>query len=307
MSGATHRYRAHGLTFDSDIELPELVPFDGEPDVMIRYGQVPERLEGPVTHGPGYQATAGHYLLDLPGMARYLVREGRDVIIAPAPGAREDDVRVFVLSSVMAALVHQKGLLAMHASAVEVDGRCVLFAGESGAGKSTLTAAFHNRGYRIVTDDLSVVSFDRNGVPMVPPGYRHVKLRPDSLELVGASLGARREMQFGVQKFSVAVPGAAPLAPLRLARMFMLSTRTAEAIALRDFTGRSKVAALLKATYRRRMLIALGQRATHFAQCTALGRCIPVGAVDRPPHLDGLQRLVDVLEDDIRAGSGARA
>jgi predicted ATPase len=202
----------------------------------------------------------------------------------------------------MGALAHQRGLLTLHASAVEVDGRCVLFAGESGSGKSTITAAFHDRGYRIVTDDISVVRFKEDGNPVVNAGHRRVKLWVDVLEHVGESLGDRRKPRIGIQKYSVTTPGPVPGAPLRLARMFVFSPRSAQVIELRSLTGRSKVAAVVTETYRRRMLTALGQSSTHFAQCAAFARRVPLVAVDRPMSLDGLGLLVDVLENDIRAG-----
>src|SRR5688572_4047540 len=100
MSRGLYQYRAHGFTIGSELELPELVPFDGVPDVLMRLGPVAADLDGPVRHGPGYQAAEGRYLLDVPGIARYLVTDGREVRIAPAPGALESGVRVFLLSSV---------------------------------------------------------------------------------------------------------------------------------------------------------------------------------------------------------------
>ena len=302
MSRGSYRYRAHGITIESEIEVPELVSFDGAPDVVIRLGRVTAELEGAVRHGPGYQAADGRYLLTVPGVGRYLVTEGRDVRVAPAEGAVESDVRVFLLSSVMAAVAHQRGLLAMHASAVVFDGGSVLFSGESGSGKSTLTAAFHDRGYPVVTDDISVVAFDRDGHPMIQPGYRQLRLAEDSLEHVGMSLGAHRTRHVGKQKYGLTVPGAAPQAPLRIRRMFLLSSHPAETIGLRRLDGSARVTAVIRGTYRRRLSVALGRRSAHFAQCVAVGQRIQIVAVDRGGDLDSLGQLVDALEANLREG-----
>jgi hypothetical protein len=300
MSPGSYQYRVHGFTIESELELPELAPFEGVPDVLIRLGPVAAELEGPVKHGPGYQAAEGRYLLDVPRIARYLVTEGKDVRVAPAPGTSESSVRVFLLSSVMAAVAHQRGLLAMHASAVAVDGGAVLFAGDSGTGKSTLGAAFHDRGYPVVTDDISVIASDGDEHPMIHAGYRQVRLAADSLEHVGASLGARQEMDLGQQKYGLMVPGVLPPTPLRIRRMFMLAHRPAETITLRLLSGPDKVTAVVRGTYRRRMSVALGRRSAHFAQCAAVGQRIEIVAVDRPRDLDALPRLVDALEDNLR-------
>jgi hypothetical protein len=300
MSRGPYQYRAHGFTIESELELPELVPCEGVPDVRIRLGPVAADLDGPVRHGPGYQAADGRYLLNVAGVARYLVTGGRDVRIAPAPGTAESGVRVFLLSSVMAAVAHQRGLLALHASTVALDGGAVLFAGASGAGKSTLSAAFHDRGYPIVTDDISVVTFDRDGHPMIHSGYRRLRLAEDALAYVGTSLGACRKLDVGKQKYGVAVPGGALAAALRIKRMFLLADRPAESIQLRRLAGHAKVAAVVRGTYRRRMSVALGRRSDHFAQCVAVGRRIEIVAVDRPRRLDALPQLVDALEHDCR-------
>jgi predicted ATPase len=304
MPTATYRYRAHGLTFHSEIELPELAPGEGDADVVIRFGTVPARLEGPVSTGPCFEAVAGQCLIELPRVARYWVKGADEIVIAPAPGARQEDVRVFVLSSAMAAIAHQRGLLAMHASGIEVDGRCVLFAGESGAGKSTLTAAFHDRGYRIVSDDLCVIAFDAAGTPMVHSGYRHVKLWADSLAVVGRTLGERRRQRVGMQKYCVSVPGAGLSATLPVALIFLLSTKLADRVELQSLTGRAKINALLRETYRRRMSAALGHRTSHFKQCAALGSRVRMVLVHRPLYLSGISRLADVLEREMRAGHG---
>ena len=63
----------------------------------------------------------------------------------------------------------------LHASAVRVNGRAVLFCGSSGAGKSTLAAALAQRGYPLVTDDVCTLSIGEAGAPVVYPDGRQLK------------------------------------------------------------------------------------------------------------------------------------
>lgn len=60
-------------------------------------------------------------------------------------------------STVAALSVAGIGMLPMHASAIEFDGRAFLFAGSAGAGKSTLTAELLAHGARFLGDDLTVL------------------------------------------------------------------------------------------------------------------------------------------------------
>lgn len=298
MSAPRFRYRANGLTLESTIELPELAPADGVPDVHIGYGEVPATLAHPIMKGARYETAAGEYLLTLPGVGRYWVKDGRQVIIAPEPGVADEDVRVFILSSVMGALAHQRGFLPLHASALEVNGGCVLFAGKSGSGKSTIAAAFHSRGYAMAADDICAIALGGQGHPVVHPGYRHLKLWADAVERFGDALGERRQMRFGLRKYNVLLKDEARTTPLRVTRIFILTRAVADRIELRALHGRTKVAALRKQTFRMRLLKGLGARHDHFALWHALSQA-PVVAVERPLQLSALDELLARLEDNM--------
>jgi hypothetical protein len=65
----------------SELALPELLPWRGsadfEPDLRLRYGIVPEQLEGAEYRGPVFQTKGDTYLLAIPGSARFLVTAGQ--------------------------------------------------------------------------------------------------------------------------------------------------------------------------------------------------------------------------------------
>lgn len=52
---------------------------------------------------------------------------------------------------------HAQAHLMLHAAALERNGRCVILPGLSGAGKSTLTAALSLSGWRLLSDELTIV------------------------------------------------------------------------------------------------------------------------------------------------------
>jgi DNA polymerase III delta prime subunit len=60
-------------------------------------------------------------------------------------------------------LLAKHGYLPMHASAVELEGRGVIFAGPSGSGKTTAALRLVTRGAAFVADDIVLVSRDKNG------------------------------------------------------------------------------------------------------------------------------------------------
>ncbi|AXQ29314.1 hypothetical protein D0B54_11710 [Solimonas sp. K1W22B-7] len=294
--GLDFHYRAHGLDISSEIEFPEASPrAPGAADAIIRYGAVPPSIGNAVACGTRHRIAPGECLLDFPGVARFWVRAGREVTVAPEPGASAEDLRAGILSNVMGALVYQHGLFPLHASAVDLGGECVLFMGASGAGKSTLAAACHARGLSVYSDDLSAIAAVGHTSPMVHPGYRVLKLCDNSLNGLGPALGGLRSLAVRLGKQHIALPQARPLPALPVRAIFAITPGAEGVSALSPLQGADKIRLLLRETYRRRMFSGLGRQADHFTLAARIARDTPVSLLPRPDGLAGVLRLVDQL------------
>jgi hypothetical protein len=200
-------YTAYGLRIKSELFLPDLLAAQsGEPDVSIHYGPVPMALLHPRGIGGAYQASPEVFLLTVPGIARYLVCDGREICIEPAPTATDDDVRIFMLGSAMGALLHQRQRLVLHASAIQTDLGAVLFTGHSGAGKSTLLAAMVQRGYAMLADDITVVQFGADGAPVAIPGYPCTRLWADAAAKLNHPTEPLRRVREALEVFTSGAP-----------------------------------------------------------------------------------------------------
>ena len=138
-------YTVFGLRIRSEIDLPELHPAEGDsqPDVVVRKG----RVARPDNPRPGIEVLDGALLLTIPDVAHFSITGGNEIVVEPGSEVPERNVRLFLLGSAFGALLHQRGLLPLHANAIEVDGRAVAFMGKSGAGKSTLAAGSTIKGF----------------------------------------------------------------------------------------------------------------------------------------------------------------
>ena len=192
-------YQAYGLSIQTDLVCPELPrhshPIDN-PDVTITL------LPGEATPWPladrSYEVQRGCVQLDVPGVARYRVEEGRRILIQPHASASPEKIRLFLFGSTMSALLYQRGLLPIHGSAVLTQWGGMIFVGPQGSGKSTLAAEFHRCGYRVFSDDVCAVECTPQGVRILP-ALAHFRLCPDAY----LKLGASREGYFDVDKFAV--------------------------------------------------------------------------------------------------------
>src|SRR5262245_4119471 len=111
----TEHYHLHGMTVASQLPLPELAgqrltrPAQSDVDVLIEPGPVPRELSGLQVSVEGFDVKAESVLLSVPGVARYLISGGKQITIDAARVAHAADVRVYLLGSAMAALLHQRG------------------------------------------------------------------------------------------------------------------------------------------------------------------------------------------------------
>jgi HprK-related kinase A len=71
--------------------------------------------------------------------------------------------------------------LMLHAAAIERDGHVAILPGEPGSGKSTLCAALVNRGWRLLTDEITMISLDGR---QITPLARPVSLKNASIEVI---------------------------------------------------------------------------------------------------------------------------
>jgi len=99
-----HLYSAFGLNIASDFELARLPNGEGTPDVTVRFGSVPTKLESVAVEGVWYQGNSDEFLLEVPAVARYLVKNGNEIIVAPTPASRPSELETFLMGAAFTTL-----------------------------------------------------------------------------------------------------------------------------------------------------------------------------------------------------------
>ncbi len=291
-------YSAWGLAIDSSIELPLLQLGDGvAADVTIRFGTVPETLDNARHQGVCFQAFPGRFLLKLENIARYLVSDGCEILIDPVPDAESDAIRLFLLGSAIGALLHQRSILPLHASAIRVNEGVVAFAGNSGVGKSTLAASFMKNGCQVVADDICAVSV-ASGVPLVCSGSPNLKLWHDALHQLGEDPQSLPRVRDSVEKYRLPLAHGFAEEVLPLRKLYVLRSINQDRFELEHLTGVDKLNALVKNTYRFNFLKGLGGKKEHFSHCAAVGRHVDVCRVSRGKNGFRIEELMALLEED---------
>jgi len=76
---------------------------------------------------------------------------------------------------------HSNQFLIMHAAVVELNGQAFVFPGAPGSGKSTLCAALVCNGWRLLSDEMTLVSIEDGSIHPVP---RPVSLKNQSIKVI---------------------------------------------------------------------------------------------------------------------------
>jgi hypothetical protein len=297
-------YKAFGLKIVSDIEIPEFISTDGESDISIRCGEVPDCLIEPHFKGVRFEASPGQFLLKVDKIADYYTSGGNSIIIKPHPGSEEGDIRLFLLGSAFGALIHQRGMLPMHGSSISIRGKAYIFSGISGAGKSTLAAGLLSRGYELLSDDISVVSLDEGGNPIVYAGYPGVKLWSDSLLKLGRDPEHYSRVRSKLNKHHMHVQEQFHSEALPLGGVYILQTKNSEGIQLDKIKGIEKFNALKNNTYRLNFIKGLGNTEAHFRHLSTLAAKCEVKRITRSTKTFALNEILDTVEQDINLNHG---
>ncbi|WP_353721457.1 serine kinase [Dyadobacter sp. 676] len=203
-----YHYTAFGLHIHSDISLPELVEGDAnaQADVHIRrdtFG-LPD-LHQTMIYRRGIRALFGEdtqaFYLDWGGIASFKATGGRELIVAP--GTSDGNVTsLFTVSEALGLILFQRGHFLLHASSVAVGNEAWCFMGTPGAGKSTTAAAFVKAGCKLLSDDLTAITFDDRGQPFIIPAYPQLKIWDKTVDGLQYNRADLEPVSEGVNKFS---------------------------------------------------------------------------------------------------------
>src|SRR5271156_6346684 len=264
-------YLIGGITLISEIALPELLLIQQQSatphPVQVRLGAVANHLPGAVELDPDCFATPTQYLLNIQGVARYLVCGGREIVVDLAASAPALDVRGYLLGSIFVVLCQQRGLLPLHASAIAGKSGVAAFLGNSGQGKSTLAAHLAQRGFRVLADDVCLIDFMEPSAAMVIHTAPWLKLWRNSLESLGRKVEGLDRVFSEDDKYRM------PLAPILtsepISKVVFLEAHDISSVTTRieEVPRVQAIPLLMNLTHHSYLLEPTGQQEQNFLRC----------------------------------------
>lgn len=229
---------------------------------------------------------------------QFVVRDGREIRIHPRAGAEERVLRLFLLGPTFGALLHQRGVLVLHASVVLLGDEAVAFLGGSGWGKSTMAAAFHNSGHIVVTDDQAAIEMKKyksgDDRVLVLPSLPQLKLWPESAAVFEHDLSTLPQLHPGHDKRARRLRDRFATAAVPLSHIFVL--HYGDHLANEPLTRREGLVELMAHSYCA-AIIEPEDAPAHLQQCGQIAARVSVSRLTRPRSLERLSELVQFVQD----------
>ena len=177
-----------------------------------------------------------------------------------------------VLVDCNAALLHQRELLVLHASAIATVRGAVILIGKTATGKSSLAAAFYQRGCAVLTDEICAFSPQPGGELYVLPGFPTLYLWANELKHLGIQASSLQRARPQLEKYALPVPQGFRRDPLPIYSSYLLKPHTRPETLIEPIREAEKFPAILEMTSFPSFVEGLGTGAAHFRLVASAAR-----------------------------------
>ena len=261
---------AHAPAVPPDAQAPA-----AQPDLRITSGPTPSSLvAAPIIDIPTLKVSRTAMWMEIPEIGRFYTANGTEArverLFAPSED-KESELQVYLTGSCMGAILHERGLVPLHGSCIEQNGRGLLLTGVSGAGKSTLSAEALRNGWKMLSDDITPV-FLKDGNVWAEPSFPQQKLWDDAIVRSGNEARAdRRIYDFEDRtKYAVDVRDSFSKKTAVLSAVVQLIPKEEEWDGrpfIEPVQGIERAILLREHTYRTYLLADVADKQEHFRKC----------------------------------------
>ena len=311
-----YAFELFGFSVACNYGLPGLASVSvASPDIVVTLGGVPSPAEmggiaEELAHTSGATMPSGEPALKLfrtqAGTNHLIYSDGTEFWLDPVAGRiwarwpeilNLHDVSTYLLGPVFGLFLRLRGVVCLHASAIALHERAVLFLGDPGTGKSTTAAAMSKRGHPLIADDI-VRIMERDGKFFAIPAYPYVSLWPQSAEMICGPDAKLPTLVPGFEKQRLA-PSAFQNSPLPIGTIFVLGERLSgeNLPRIEELPPRDQLLTLVANSYATRILSEKA-RAEEFQLFGRMVGAIPIRHLLADSDPARLSTFCDFIEQD---------
>jgi len=289
-----YSYSAYGLGIHSDLPLPELNAAIVKKDITVQIRKVDNNPLPLIYNQPVLNITPNEIILSIEEVGTFVIHGGTIIDVSPAPNVEDAVLRRYLIGTIMALLLYQRGLLVLHASSLNINGSAVAFLGNPGSGKSSIAAALHKNGHEIITDDVSAIVFEGDNFKVLP-GYPQIKLSDDVARSLGYDINSSIKLDRQEEKRGYRVNNELIESPIELRQIYILTEASDQGI--QRVTPQEAVKEIIRHSYPTRF--AQPENPEHFLKCVNIINKIPLYRLYRSSSLQALPGLAHLVEEHL--------
>ncbi|WP_143310058.1 phosphoenolpyruvate carboxykinase (ATP) [Chitinophaga vietnamensis] len=238
---------------------------------------------------------------------------GKNVFYHVVSGTSQQSVQSLIRGNVTKFCLQEQGYFCLHASAMRVDEKAILFMGRKGAGKSTLATYFHLRGHEIWCDDYAMLHEEEQAF-FVSQGETSLKINPDIAAVLDIPHGnlqrvfelppdwketAASDIITRKYYFNQQAP-AVDILPRQVAAVFFIKSRTPEPERLITTIKKTDALSVLMDEILLPGLNSKQYLKTYFQSAMTFLEIVPSYSIHAPDNIMRIHEVYDAILETIR-------
>lgn len=276
-------YKIYGFDVAIDLDLNHVPISSEKPSILIKESEVPDHLDQLVYKSTFFESTAHEILIRYRQQALFWVSE-KNIKYSITENIDKLEFTQFLIGPVFSALLHLRGEIPLHASAIIVNQNAVLFAGDSGSGKSTLAASYVRKGFQMLADDISLALNESNQRTSILPSMPFLKLWNDSAKQLTMNIQNMIEIASKCEKKAWEISSMYCNEKTDLSKIFIIKKSPIDHIKINAIKGFEKIKFLNEIIYRSYFTRGLNNQASIFEKLTIIAKNAEIFLVNRPTN-----------------------
>ena len=296
-------YNVYNLNVQSSIFFPELKKSSENkiPDIIIRFEDLDHNH-----HSLNFKKINNGGLWEIQHNDKksiffweneliFKVENGKEIIVNIKSTINKSFLRSLILTQAMGILLHQRGYLVLHGSSVKMNNNAVVFIGESGNGKSTITVALNNKGYPLITDDVSAITFKEN-IPIIFPSFPRIKLWVDIIKNLTYDKDLTIKIRPDLEKYSYPIEECFHPDPVPLKRIYLIEKGKKNEII--NLNNKDALINLIRNSYNFK-IFGISEKSYNLFQCSNLINNVSLKNLKVHHSVKEIDDLINLIENDV--------
>ena len=295
-------YTVCGINIDSVISLAGIFPPSAETrvDAVIKLVTTDHELAEGLPFGVSYDQNKKALVATHPSAGSFCIVGGKEIKVRARAGVPEAELANVLVSTPLAALLLQRGLLLLHASAVETDRGAIVFLGPTTSGKSCLAACFQQKGCTVLADDITVLSKDANGRIWVVSGDGRLKLPRGAIRKGKDAAGKFVSLRPKVRKRVLPATGQGVAKKVLLSKIYLLEASAGKEVVFGNIDEKKRGHILVNHTYQAELLAKMQMGPAYWKGVMDHLSTAPLSVISLPRGLKQIELAAEQLTQAIK-------